>query len=225
MRSLVGIVASLTVVCALGAPREVRGQGGEGSIFDRIGKAAAARAAAKKAKLDSAVMASAAKAVDSSLDKAGRGTEAVMNKTASLVDTAMNKTEAGVTNVVSRKDATAEKIAADLAAGGAVIWDITFADKSDELTPSGGKALGKLAKVLKNGGGPGVAYMLVAHVDASGDADADQLLSVKRAQALKAKLATMGVASPLFASGQGSSHPPTNANGQTGNARVEVTKS
>ncbi len=222
MRSLVGIVASLTVLCALGTPRQAHGQM---DIWKKIKAEAAAKAAAKKAKMDSAVMGAAAKAVDSSLEKTGRGTDAVMNKTAKLVDTAMNKTERGMTNVVSRKDETAEKIAADLAAGGAVIWDITFADKSDELTPSGGKALGKLAKVLRDGGGPGVAYMLVAHVDPSGDAEADQALSVKRAQALKAKLALMGVASPLFASGQGSAHPPTNANGQKGNARIEVAKS
>jgi outer membrane protein OmpA-like peptidoglycan-associated protein len=213
--SLNTLVVTL-MLCLVGGSNVAQAQ-----IWKRIKEQAVAKVTTQKAKTDSTITTAAGKAVDSSLAKTGRGADAVVNKTGSLVDTALNVTERGVANAVSRKDGSAEKLAADLKNGRAVIWDITFVTGGDDLEPSSANAVSWLAAALNESGG--AAILLEVHVDSGKDVASDQELSDRRAKMLKAKLVPLGVKTPIFALGQGSSRPSQNAAHQ-GNARVEVSK-
>jgi outer membrane protein OmpA-like peptidoglycan-associated protein len=191
------------------------------SIWQTIKQQAAAKAAAAKAKADSAVINAAGKAVDSTVSKTGQAGGTVVDLAGSVVDTTLNKTHRGVQSLLSHSDGASSKLATDLAAGRAVIWDITFALGADDLAPESNDAVARLASALN--AAPGGAFLLEVHVDSAKDAASDQDLSDRRAKMLKAKLVSLGVKSPIFASGQGSARHSTDTS-HTTNARVEVSK-
>lgn len=210
-------IAALGVVATSSTPRIARGQ----SIWQQIRQAAAAKAAAAKARADSAVVNAAGKVVDSTVSKTGQAGGSVVDMASSVVDTTLNKTHRGVQNLLSHNDGTTSKLATDLAAGKAVVWDITFAPAGDDLAPESSDAVARLASALN--AATGSAFLLEVHVDSAKDAASDQDLSDRRAKMLKAKLVSLGVKSPIFASGQGSARPSTDTSHKT-NARVEVSK-
>lgn len=86
------------------------------------------------------------------------------------------------------------------------------------------KQLDVFADVLKGKQGTGRQVRLIGHADASGTADGNQVLSVKRAESVKAYLVSKGVAGDmLVVSGVGSSEPKNPGNPMAAeNRRVEI---
>ena len=86
------------------------------------------------------------------------------------------------------------------------------------------KQLDVFADVIKGKQGTGRQVRLIGHADASGSAEGNQALSVKRAESVKAYLVSKGVAGDmLVVSGAGSSEPKNAANPMAAeNRRVEI---
>jgi outer membrane protein OmpA-like peptidoglycan-associated protein len=104
-----------------------------------------------------------------------------------------------------------------------VLPQLRFAGGSDTLESSALAHVRRLAKAMTANAG---AYLIEAHVDASGDAAKDQALSDRRAATVKERLVLEGVpAGRLFAVGYGATRPIDRAaNGAKSSARIEVAR-
>ena len=102
---------------------------------------------------------------------------------------------------------------------------VTFASGRSALTAAGRRELDKVVAYLTENSQ--VKVMLTGHTDNTGNDEANQRLSVARAEAAKAYLVSKGVdAGRITASGQGESQPAEDngtAAGRAANRRVEVT--
>jgi outer membrane protein OmpA-like peptidoglycan-associated protein len=112
------------------------------------------------------------------------------------------------------------QLSEQLGRGRVVLREIRFGPGSDRIAASSVTVLRELARALT--ANPGV-FLIEGHTDPSGGAEAGQLLSERRAVAVKAWLVSEGVAAGrLLAVGYGSSRPlGTN---RKHNARIEVTR-
>jgi OOP family OmpA-OmpF porin len=189
-------------------------------LFKKIRDEAAKRVEQRKAKVDSTVMTRAVGTVDSTLEKTGRGADAVVNRVVGVADTAITRTERGVRHAVARDDASGA-LAAQLAAGHAVIRDIGFAANSDQLDESAAAAIKRLAKALATTEG---TFLIEGHTDLAETPEVARALSERRAAAVKAHLVAGGVsAARLLAVGYGATRPAADG-AQGGNARIELTR-
>ena len=110
-------------------------------------------------------------------------------------------------------------LAEQLGHGRVVLREIRFVPGSDRIDDSSAAVLGELARALVANSG---VFLIEGHTDASRDAASGQLLSERRAVAVKAWLVSEGVAAGrLLAVGYGASRPER-AHGKH-NARIEVT--
>jgi outer membrane protein OmpA-like peptidoglycan-associated protein len=111
-------------------------------------------------------------------------------------------------------------LAKRLAQGRLVLREIRFAPGSDRINQASEILLRGLAQALVTS--PGV-FLIEGHTDAASDVASAQLLSERRAAAVKAWLVSQGVAAGrLLAVGYGSSRP--GRSGGKRNARIEVTR-
>jgi outer membrane protein OmpA-like peptidoglycan-associated protein len=111
-------------------------------------------------------------------------------------------------------------LAEQLAHGRLVLREIRFAPGSDRINQSSVTLLRGLAQALVTS--PGV-FLIESHTNPSSDAQSAQLLSERRAAAVKAWLISEGIAAGrLLAVGYGSSRP--GRSGGKRNARIEVTR-
>ena len=211
--ALLAVAAAIMTLSATPARAEAQ------DLFKKIRDEAAKRVEQRKAKVDSAVMKTATSAVDSTLEKTGRGADAVVNRVGSVADTTISRTERGVRHVAARDDGSAE-LAAGLAGGHLVVREIRFATGSDQLDESAGAPLARLAKALV--ATPGT-FLIEDHTDAMDTPEAARSLSERRAASVKAHLVAAGVpAARLLAVGYGATRPATD--GANGNARIELTR-
>lgn len=111
-------------------------------------------------------------------------------------------------------------LAQQLAQGRLVLREIRFAPGSDRINQSSATVLRELAQALIGNAG---VFLIEGHTDASADAGSAQLLSERRAAAVKARLVSEGVAAGrLLAVGYGASRPRRDDGRH--NARIEVTR-
>ena len=111
-------------------------------------------------------------------------------------------------------------LAQQLAQGRLVLREIRFAPGSDRIDQSAATVLRDLAQALIENAG---VFLIEGHTDASPDAASSQLLSERRAVAVKARLVSEGVAAGrLLAVGYGASRPHRDDGRH--NARIEVTR-
>jgi len=103
---------------------------------------------------------------------------------------------------------------------------ILFAANSDRIEPSSNVILQQIADALKEE--KTIKLQIVGHTDGDGDDAKNLLLSKKRAEAVKVKLAGMGIATNRFTTdGKGEKEPVagnTSAAGKAQNRRVEFIK-
>jgi OmpA-OmpF porin, OOP family len=102
---------------------------------------------------------------------------------------------------------------------------LNFQTASTELTPDSVQSVSDLTAILK--AYPNAHVTLTGHTDNTGDVDANQRLSVDRANAVKAMLVSGGVPSGrISTAGYGQSRPITGNDtdeGRTRNRRIELT--
>jgi OmpA-OmpF porin, OOP family len=102
---------------------------------------------------------------------------------------------------------------------------LNFQTASTELTPDSVQSVGDLTAILK--AYPNTHVTLTGHTDNTGDADANQRLSVDRANAVKSMLVSGGVPSDrISTAGYGQSRPVAandTGEGRTRNRRIELT--
>ncbi len=100
----------------------------------------------------------------------------------------------------------------------------SFAVGSAELPEMLKKQLDVFADVLKGRQGSGRQVRVIGHADASGSAEANQALSLRRAESVRSYLVSKGAdASMLIAVGVGASEPKNAANPNAAeNRRVEI---
>ncbi len=111
-------------------------------------------------------------------------------------------------------------LAEQLGRGRVVLREIRFAPGSDRINQSSIAVLRELAQALVASSG---VFLIEGHTDASPDAASAQLLSERRAVAVKARLVSGGVAAGrLLAVGYGASRPRRDDGRH--NARIEVTR-
>lgn len=112
--------------------------------------------------------------------------------------------------------ANVEQLAAQLAAGRAVIGGLAFIGATDTLESSSELALTRLAKALVATAG---TFLIEAHVPPSRDVLADQSLTDRRAAVVRTRLIAAGVpATRLLAMGFGA----TRASSTSPQARIEL---
>ena len=211
--------ATLTIVAALGAAAATPARADAQDLLKRMRAEAVKRVEQRKAKMDSAVIRTATGAVDSTLEKTGRGAQAVVGKVGSLADTTITRTERGVRSVTARDDGAAE-LAARLATGHAVVRELQFAAGSDQLDESAAAQVKRLAKALA--ATPGT-FLIEGHTESMDSPDAARALSERRAAAVKAHLVAEGVAAArLLAVGHGAARPT--GDDEKGGARIELTR-
>lgn len=110
-------------------------------------------------------------------------------------------------------------LAQQLAQGRLVLREIRFAPGSDRIDQSSATVLRDLAQALIENAG---VFLIEGHTDAGSDGGSAQLLSERRAVAVKARLVSEGVAAGrLLAVGYGASRPRRDGRH---NARIEVTR-
>lgn len=211
-RRLLAGAAILTAWSAAPGPAHAQ------SILKRIKDQTVKRVEERKAKLDSTVMRTTGGAVDSALAKSGRGADAVVAKAGSVANNAISATENTVKQAVVN-DPVGE-LAGRLASGRAVMDDVRFLPGADQLDPSAGESLKRLAAAIV--ATPGT-FLIEAHTDPVPPPGDAQTLSQRRAAAVKAQLAANGVpAERLLAVGYGATRP--NAANPQANARIEVVR-
>ncbi len=111
-------------------------------------------------------------------------------------------------------------LAEQLGRGRVVLREIRFAPGSDRINQSSIAVLRELAQALVASSG---VFLIEGHTDAAPDAGSAQLLSERRAVAVKARLVSEGVAAGrLLAVGYGASRPA--GTDHKHNARIEVTR-
>ncbi len=111
-------------------------------------------------------------------------------------------------------------LAQQLAQGRLVLREIRFAPGSDRIDQSSATVLRDLAQALIENAG---VFLIEGHTDAGSDGGSAQLLSERRAVAVKARLVSEGVAAGrLLAVGYGASRPRRDDGRH--NARIEVTR-
>jgi outer membrane protein OmpA-like peptidoglycan-associated protein len=102
--------------------------------------------------------------------------------------------------------------------------DLSFNSGSASIRESFVETLDKVAKVIAEN--PNSRVMVVGHTDSTGNADANQRLSVARANSVRDFLVTSGVSSSRITTyGRGSTQPVASNDTETGraqNRRVEV---
>ena len=217
-----GIAAAL-VIGALLAPNVASGQGLGGALKARFQK----KIDARRDSADTAIARAADKAMDSSLTKTGRAADTVINRTSNVLDTVMNRTESGVAGagkaLTGGGSGAPDPIATDLAAGRAVVNTIEFAPGTDTPSHNSEAVFKRMAKAIKATQG---AILIEGHVEATGDAAADQALSLKRAAMVKSRLIAAGVPETrLFTMGFGSMRAAAAANGAAPvNSRIEIAR-
>lgn len=103
---------------------------------------------------------------------------------------------------------------------------ILFASGSDKILPQSNEVMTQIADALKQS--TDMKITIIGHTDSDGDDASNLALSKKRANAVKMKLASMGInASRLTADGKGESEPVADNSTTTGkaqNRRVEFIK-
>lgn len=119
------------------------------------------------------------------------------------------------------------QIVKDLMENGSVSTTaIQFATNSDEITANSYNVIAQFAEALKKNAD--LNLKIIGHTDNDGNAAKNLLLSKKRANAVKAKLVSMGInASRLNTDGKGASEPVASnksAEGKANNRRVEFIK-
>ena len=98
-----------------------------------------------------------------------------------------------------------------------VLEGVAFAWNSSELTPESRRLLDGLATRLNNH--PDLYFEVAGHTDSTGSAEANRMLSTRRAEAVRDYLLTKGVsADRLVAVGYGEQRPIADNNDQTGRA-------
>ena len=107
-----------------------------------------------------------------------------------------------------------------------VLQGVAFAWNSSDLTPESRRLLDGVATRLNSH--PGVYFEVAGHTDSTGSAEANRILSTRRAEAVRDYLLTKGVsADRLVAVGYGEQRPIANNNDQTGraiNRRVSLSR-
>lgn len=210
-RGTLVLAAALAAWCAAPAAAEAQG------VLKRLREQTAKRLQQGKAHVDSAVLSTAGGVVDSTVGKTGRAADAGVNKVGAAADGAIARTEQGVAGALGRGG---DALAAQLAGGRAVLPEITFTPNSDQLTPEADGVVRRLAKALADATG---VFLIEGHTAPAGDAAAAQLLSERRAAALKARLVGDGVpAARLLAVGYGATRPA--AGGAERSARIEIAR-
>lgn len=103
---------------------------------------------------------------------------------------------------------------------------ILFASGSDKILPESNEVITQIADALKQS--TEMKLKIIGHTDADGDDASNLALSKKRANAVKMKLASMGInASRLTTDGKGENEPVadnSSSNGKSQNRRVEFIK-
>ena len=106
------------------------------------------------------------------------------------------------------------------------LYGIHFESDQSALDPAAGPLLDDIATALKNF--PDWGLRVVGHTDATGDPEANEVLSVKRADAIKAALVERGVTPDrLQAAGVGENRPIASnqtPEGRALNRRVELVR-
>lgn len=101
--------------------------------------------------------------------------------------------------------------------------EVSFAVDSATIKPAFGPSLAKMAEVLKR---YDTEVTVVGHTDSTGPDTYNQMLSERRAEAVRGELARLGVpAGQLSATGRGEAEPRadnTTASGRAQNRRVEI---
>ncbi|HJU90742.1 MAG TPA: OmpA family protein [Gemmatimonadaceae bacterium] len=218
MKPLFILAAMVGTVVYIGTPRAAEAQ-----VWKTIKQQTAKKVAERKARADSAIIARAAKTVDSTLAKSGRGLDTAVSVAAGFADQAVAKTEQTVVNATASlrgQDPEAEKLTADFASGRAVMREIRFEGVTEQLVGGADVHVSRLARLLKAQSG---GVLVEVHVDPSTDAAADKALSDRRAMALKARLVAESIpVERVFVIGLGATRPA--ADGLPGNARIEVAR-
>jgi outer membrane protein OmpA-like peptidoglycan-associated protein len=99
-----------------------------------------------------------------------------------------------------------------------VIERLNFETDSTRLTPDSAPALDELSVILK--AYPSTAMRLEGHTDNSGDPEANQRLSLARAEAVKSTLGTRGIdVSRIETVGRGPTQPITSNDTESGRAQ------
>lgn len=112
------------------------------------------------------------------------------------------------------------RLAEQLSQGRVTLREIRFAPGSDRIDESSEAVLRELARALVASAG---VFIIEGHTDMTRNAAAAQLLSERRAVAVKARLVSEGVAAGrLLAVGYGASRPERTDRRR--NARIEVTR-
>ncbi len=184
----------------------------EAQLWDRIKSKSAERLKAHKAQADSAVEKTAVGAVDSTLEKTGRGVDSVMTATNRVVATTLNGIEGAAYSLFQGDRKKSDALAHALASGSLVLREIEFEKSSPQLSPKGQQVLEQLAEAVR--ATPGT-FLIEGYTDALGDSTATRALSDHRAAAVKASLVAAGIpAGRLFARGGGATAP----------ARIELSR-
>ena len=209
------LLAACTTLAFAAMPHGAQAQ----SILKRIKDQAAKHVQEGRARIDSTVMRTADNAVDSAVTKTGRGADAVAGRVSTVANGALAATERGVTQALTGSDPGA-KLGARLAGGRAVLDELRFVAGSDQLDASADAIVKQLVSALATVAG---TVLIEGHVDATTAGADAQLLSQKRAAAVKAKLVAAGVsAERMVAVGYGTSRP--NAANPQANARIEIVR-
>jgi outer membrane protein OmpA-like peptidoglycan-associated protein len=175
----------------------------DAQVWKAIKEKAVEKAAARKAKADSAIIARTSRTMDSTLEKTGRGVDGATDRIASLADSGVSKTEQAVTSLAKGRPGDLG-LAADLADDGRIVIATLRFGPDDQLAGPE-PVLEELARLLSAQTG---AFLVEGHVATGTAADADRLRSEHRAAAVKARLVAAGVpAARLFAIGAGSAAP------------------
>jgi outer membrane protein OmpA-like peptidoglycan-associated protein len=202
-------VRALVVAAGLAAAMPSSGQA---QIWDRLKAHAKERVEQQLDSTAAHVVETGNQLVDTTLGWAAGVVDTAMSRTGGLADSASGRVGRVVAGMLG--GAESARVAAALSSGRAILPEIRFVEGSDQLQPAAEPHLALLGRAIAETPGP---VVLQAHVDATGDAAADQALSERRALAVKRRLVAAGLPPVrLFAVGCGSRAPA--------GARIEVAR-